>query len=233
LRALAEAAQSLGHLHYARVSFRSGHDVFAAQPYLARDERFIISDVGVHTLDLARWLMGEMATVACHTSRVNPAIRGEDVATVLLGTRHDATVVVDMSYACHGEHELFPQTLVWLEGERGSAALTADYALTVTVDRHTQRSTPFTSWPAWATPPFHAVQASVLAWQRHWLQSQQLGIAAETAAADNIETLRLTEACYAAAAKLSAVDMDESEPNRGRPQLRCSAQSRENGLRVI
>ncbi len=43
----------------ARVSFRSGFDVFSGQPYLAKSKRFIIEDLGIHSLDIARYLFGD------------------------------------------------------------------------------------------------------------------------------------------------------------------------------
>jgi predicted dehydrogenase len=49
------ASGAIGEPFWGRVSFRSAFDVYAAQPYLATDERFIIQDLGIHILDVARW----------------------------------------------------------------------------------------------------------------------------------------------------------------------------------
>jgi hypothetical protein len=38
-----------------------------------------------------------------------------------------ATVVCELSYASRTEHERFPQTHVFVEGEQGSAELAPDY----------------------------------------------------------------------------------------------------------
>ena len=72
-----------------------------AQPYLATEERFIISDLGIHVLDVARFLLRRgRDDLAATTQRVNPGIRGEDVATMLLAARERASSsVVDCSYA--------------------------------------------------------------------------------------------------------------------------------------
>ena len=82
-RAKAEMA-AIGRPFWGRVSFRSGFDVYAAQPYLATDERFIIQDLGIHILDVARFLFGDVATLAATTQRVNPRDprrgRGDDAA---------------------------------------------------------------------------------------------------------------------------------------------------------
>src|SRR3546814_144190 len=85
----------IGTPFFARFAFRSGFDVYAAQPYLAEGDRFIIEDLGIHILDVARLVMGEAATLTCRTQRVNPAVRGEDVATILLGHTSGATSLAD------------------------------------------------------------------------------------------------------------------------------------------
>ncbi len=75
-------ADVIGTPFFGRVSFRSGYDVFSGQPYLAEGERFIIEDLGIHILDIARALFGDVTRLAATTKRVNPEIRGEDVATI-------------------------------------------------------------------------------------------------------------------------------------------------------
>ena len=101
LRALREltAEGLIGTPHFGRISFRTGHDIYVKQPYLATEERFIISDVGVHVLDIARFYFGEVASIACRTKRVNPNIKGEDTATMLLQHVGGVVSVVDCSYS--------------------------------------------------------------------------------------------------------------------------------------
>ena len=91
------------------VSFRSGYDVFSGQPYLAEGERFTIKDLGIHILDYARAFMGNVSQLSATTQRINPAIKGEDMATMLL--RHDsgASSIVDCSYATRRIPETFAQ----------------------------------------------------------------------------------------------------------------------------
>ena len=43
-----------------RISFRTGYDIYAGQPYLPKQERFVLIDLGVHVLDVARVLLGEV-----------------------------------------------------------------------------------------------------------------------------------------------------------------------------
>jgi predicted dehydrogenase len=78
---------ALGSLTWARISFRTGHDIYAKQPYLATEENFIILDLGVHMLDVARYLIGDASLLYCQSQSVKPGIRGEDMATTCCATR--------------------------------------------------------------------------------------------------------------------------------------------------
>ena len=196
----------IGEPFWGRVSFRSGFDVFAGQPYLAEGERFIIEDLGIHSLDVARFLFGDVAGLTARTRRVNPAIRGEDVATMLLDHASGATSVVDCSYATHLAEEPFPQTLVEVDGARGTIRLSAGYRLTVATAegaRETDVSPPLLPW---ASRPWHTIQESVLAIQRHWAECLRAGREPQTSGRDNLQTLALVEAAYASAASRQPVN---------------------------
>jgi len=207
---LKRAVADLGPLFYGRIGFRSAYDVYADQPYLVTDPRFILLDVGVHLFDLARFFLGEADSLLCHTARVNPNIAGEDVATALLQMKGGAHAVVELSYASRLERELFPQTLVHLEGPLGSVILTADYQITVTTPtgvRHldaTPRTLPGTPGPLTAIPE------SVLNIQRHWLGCLREGGVPDTSGEDNLKTLELTFGAYDAAATGAAVRLGET-----------------------
>ena len=89
----------IGEIFWGRVSFRSAYDVFSGQPYLAEGKRFIVEDLGIHALDVARFLFGDALNVSARIKRVNPKIKGEDVATMLLDHGNGVASVVDCSYA--------------------------------------------------------------------------------------------------------------------------------------
>ena len=57
------ARGTIGRPFFARISWRTGYDVYASQPYLAAEERFIILDLVIHLLDVARCLFGEVERV--------------------------------------------------------------------------------------------------------------------------------------------------------------------------
>lgn len=167
--ALKKAASELGKLFFGRIHFRTAYDVYADQPYLATDERFILYDLGVHLFDLARFFFGEASTLTCHRQRVNPSIVAEDVATALLKMQSGAHVIVDMSYASKLEHEVFPQTLVELEGSKGSVQLDINYQLTVTTASGTSHLDVSPRAFDWVSRPVSAVPESVLNIQQHYL----------------------------------------------------------------
>ena len=128
-------AGAIGEPFFGRVSFRSGYDVFTGQPYLAEGERFIIEDLGIHILDIARALFGDVRRLTATTRRINAKIEGEDVATMLLEHKGGVTCVVDCSYATRREPETFPESLLEIDGTGGTLRLDAGYRLTIQTPR--------------------------------------------------------------------------------------------------
>jgi D-apiose dehydrogenase len=193
------ASGRIGRPFWARASFRSAFDVFAAQPYLATGERFIIEDLGIHVLDVARFLMGDARRLTARTCRVNPTIRGEDAATILLDHDDGAVSVVDCSYATRLEPDPFPQTLVEVDGPDGTVRLGAGFRMTVTDRRGSETTDVSPVLLPWAERPWHLIQESVQAIQEHWVECLRAGREPATSGRDNLKTLALVEAAYASA----------------------------------
>lgn len=192
----------IGNPFFGRVSFRSGFDVYRQQPYLAKSPRFIIEDLGVHVLDIARALFGNVSRLTCEMRRVNPAIAGEDVATVMLAHEQGVTSVVDFSYATKLARDPFPQTLIEVDGDRGSLRLLTDYRLQIHDAQgnvETYDVSPVA--PAWSEAPWSLIQESVLRLQREWLTNRVAEQESETSGADNFNTQALVEAAYESAAR--------------------------------
>jgi D-apiose dehydrogenase len=196
----------IGAPFFGRTSFRSAYDVFTGQPYLAEGERFIIEDLGIHILDIARFLFGDAVRLTARTARVNPAIRGEDVATILLDHQGLSTIV-DCSYATRLPVEPFPETLVEIDGSEGSLRLLQGYRLVVTDGKGSRESDVAPPLLPWASRPWHNIQESVLAIQRHWVESLRSGREPMTSGRDNLKTLALVEASYRSAASAEAVSL--------------------------
>jgi predicted dehydrogenase len=199
----------IGAVFRARITMVSGFPVFKNQPYLKDLDRFLLADMGVHILDVARFLCGEARSVCCHTRRVHRDIRGEDVATVMLKTVGGATVLCEMGYVENFlERDPFPQTLVFVEGEKGSAELAGDFWLRVTTaaGTHARRCPP----PRyhWADPAYDVVHASMVPCVQNLLGALRGEVRAETTGEDNLKTLRLVFAAYESAAADRVVSVE-------------------------
>ena len=189
----------IGKAFWGRISFRSAYDVFAGQPYLAESERFIVEDLGIHALDVARFLLGDAHNVSARTTRVNPHIKGEDVATMLLDHGDGCTSVVDCSYASKRETEAFPETLIEIDGSLGSLQLSQGYKLSVTTCEGTTHRDVSPPLLTWATKPWHNIQESVALIQQHWVDCLKTGKEPATSGRDNVKTFALVEAVYESA----------------------------------
>jgi len=188
----------------ARLTMVSGFDVFANQPSLRALDRFILTDLGTHLLDVARVLFGEARSLYCRTAQTLPRLRGENVATVLLTMgRAETHVTVEVGYARTplepSLREIFPQTLAFIEGTRGSIELTADYVTRVT----TAKGTLVTRHPPpryiWADPRYEVAQASIVPCCADLLRGLRGDSGGETSGEDNLKTLRLVFATYESA----------------------------------
>lgn len=190
-----------------RVTFTSAFPVFENQPFLAELEEFILTDIGSHILDVCRFLFGEVESLYCHTARVNPKIKGEDVANVLLRMRNGVSCFAEMSYASRLEKEAFPQTLVQVEAEQGSVVLTHDFVLKVTTREGTTTTQATPANYPWADPAYALIHSSIVDCNRDLLQDLQGQGQAETTGEDNYETIRLIYACYESARENRVVNL--------------------------
>ncbi|WLS11314.1 Gfo/Idh/MocA family oxidoreductase (plasmid) [Shinella sumterensis] len=190
---------AIGEPFWGRVSFRSGFDVFSGQPYLAKGKRFIIEDLGIHSLDIARFLFGDASRMTARTRRVNPDIAGEDVATMMLDHDNGITSIVDVSYATKLPEEPFPETFVEIDGTRGTLRLGKDYKLTVHGPDGTVQRVVAPNLLPWASRPWHNIQESVALIQKHWAERLAEGRDPDTSGRDNLKTFALVEAAYLSA----------------------------------
>jgi predicted dehydrogenase len=201
LRALKEVLGSgrIGKVFRGRIQYSNSFPAFENQPFLKELDRFILTDIGTHILDVVRFLFGEAVLLYCQTYQVHSDIRGEDVATVMIQTNDRATVTCEMSYASRVEHDRFPETYVFVEGEQGSAELGPDFWLRVTTAEGTlARRVPPPRY-AWADPAYHLVHASIVPCHADLIAALRGEKFAETTAADNLRTLELVHAAYESA----------------------------------
>ena len=191
----------IGQPFFGRIAWRTAFDVYANQPYLAEEERFLLLDLVIHLLDVDRFLFGEVSELTCRTQSIKPGIKGEDAATLLLGHESGLTSVVDATYSSKRDPDPFPETLIEIDGTEGSVRLDFGCKLTVVSPSGTdRRKTVEPKLLSWAERPWHGVQESVLATQQHWVACLREGREPDTSGADNLKTYALCEAAYASAA---------------------------------
>lgn len=206
VRALLDAGD-IGRPAFARLTFRHGFDVYTNQPYLLETQDFALMDVGLHLFDLARFLIGDVARVACETQRRNPRVTGEDAFAALLRHADGAVSSVECSFFSTIAPEPFPQTLAWIEGETGTLELGFDYALRLHRAGGVEEIETAPPVPAWGVRPWRAVQGSVAAFEAHVVGVLRGAAQPQPSGRHNLETLALTLAAYRSADRGETVDM--------------------------
>jgi D-apiose dehydrogenase len=191
---------NIGRIFRARIDYRNSFAVFDNQPFLKELEQFILTDIGTHILDVARFLFGEATSLYAQTTRVHPDIKGEDVASVMMHMGQGVTVNCDMSYASPREQDRFPETYIEVEGEHGFLELAPDYWIRETlkgagtsISRH--KPPRYT----WADPTYDLVHSSIYPCQLNLAHALLGREPAETTAEDNLKTLQLVFASYESA----------------------------------
>lgn len=215
LKAIIDGGE-IGATTFARLSWRNDIDVYTNQPYLLKTKRFMIMDVGIHMLDLARFLMGDVNAVTCLNQSVKPALAGEDAATMLLRHNTAATTIIDVSYASHRTPSTFPQTLGEIEGREGTVQILEHKILRVHANGTTRDERIGDDGREWTTAPWTQIQDSVPRVQQHFADCLRSGAPFETSAYDSLQTYALAEAAYRSAStgKLVAI-IDLMEDLRG------------------
>jgi D-apiose dehydrogenase len=191
---------AIGTPFRARIDYRNSFPVFDNQPFLKTLKQFIITDMGTHILDAARFLFGEAVSLTCHMQTIHKDIQGEDVATIMLKMASGATVIVEMSYASPREHDRFPEVYVEVEGDQGFLELGPDFWIRQTSSQGTLAMRDVPHHYAWANPEYDLVHTSIVTCQTNLARALAGLEAAETTGADNLKTLTLVYKAYDSAA---------------------------------
>ena len=186
----------IGNPSYARIQHRHHHDIFATQPRLRTEKRLAVMDVGVHLLDLARFFMGEVEDLHARMRSVGPGLAGEDSVVLSLGHAGEAATLIDISFASWRQPDPFPQTLVRIEGDRGTLELREDFHMRVSSGAGGEDFHVPPTIPAWGSAERAVVEESVVAIQRHWLECLNAGCEPETPGSDNLRVLELAVSAY-------------------------------------
>ena len=198
----------IGKLFKARVSFLSGFPVFDNQPFLAELDKFILTDMGSHILDVTRFLFGECKELWCQILTVNPIIKGEDVATVMMKMKNGMPVYAELSYASIVEHDSFTTVFILVEGENGSAYLGPGFEIRTTTREGTKSEKVTITMYDWADPDYIVNHESGIPINKNILDGMLGRGKAETTGEDNFKTVKLVWASYESAATGKKIDID-------------------------
>ena len=187
--------------HILQMELKISFDIYQNQPYLKEVDELVLMDLGVHVLDVARFLFGEATSICCRTQKTRSDIAGEDMATMMLGFSEERTAIVECTYGSKQVPDLFPETLVSVEGTNGAITLGAGYQMFKRSGEKVETINAEPSVDDWCEKPWHVVQDSVKNTCRHWIDTVPQNLKPETSVDDNLKTLKLVEAAYQSAAK--------------------------------
>ena len=157
------------------------------QPYLKDFARLLIFEVLIHNLDAMRVLLGPLEVVAAQVAKVNRALAGEDAAVVLLKGAGGLIAILDGNISAPGYGPL-PTDRLEIMGTMGTLIYDRDRLTMAGSDE-----------PPMVFDLAKNYQVCFSAAVREFVNGIRTGRPFPTDRLDNLETLRLMEACYLAA----------------------------------
>jgi predicted dehydrogenase len=172
----------------------------------------VLFEIGVHHVDIMRFLFGEPIGVTARTNDISHALSGEDRAIVLLDFPDNIHAILDLSWssfspAGYADRDTHPIEDCRIEGDRGTIELVRDsqkgnlIRLTTAEGISEQDAHPNRT-------PAQAYLDSYVAAQEHFIDCLLSGKTPETVAADNLKTLAVILAAYRSAALQKTVSID-------------------------
>lgn len=201
---------SIGKPFFLRLSFKHAFDIYKIQPYLAQTADLALTDVGPHLFDVARAFLGDVTRVYGQTQKLNPIVASPDAFLVQMTHEDGALSSIECSFYSHFSPDRFPQTLLEIEGDRGSIQVLEDFRLHLHADGKVTETSAAPGELTWAEPPFQVVQESVLAFQRHAIEALSGREVGQPTGADNLKTFALTMAAIRSAAIGQAITLPET-----------------------
>ncbi|HSC27032.1 MAG TPA: Gfo/Idh/MocA family oxidoreductase [Vicinamibacterales bacterium] len=156
------------------------------QPMLATLDRLLLMEVLIHLVDTLRFLLGPLSLAGARLGHSCPAVRGEDRASLFLTSAGGAAVSLVGDFMAHG-HPAEQFDRLEILGTRG--------AITLEADRLRLRGDSEEDLTIDLQANYRASYAAAIA---HFVDRLADGGPFETSPEDNLETLRIVEAAYAA-----------------------------------
>jgi predicted dehydrogenase len=157
------------------------------QPYLRSFPRLLIFEVLIHHLDVMRTLLGPLEVVSARIARVNPELAGEDAAAILLAGSNGLTAVLDGNVSAPGYGPM-PADRFEIMGTHGTLLFDRDRLSLIGANE-----------PPVVFDLAANYQACFSRAVRDFAEGIRDNRPFATDRRDNLETLKLMEACYRAA----------------------------------
>ena len=157
------------------------------QPYLKQFRRNLVFETMIHHLDVLRLLVGPLKVVAARLNRLAEGLPGEDTATILLEGPDGLIASADGCICAPGYPELHGDRLE-IVGTKGTVVMDYNRIFLVGAEDQAEEVDLLGRYQECFN---HAIGNFVV--------GVRDGTRFETDRLDNLETLRLMEACYAAA----------------------------------
>lgn len=181
--------------------------VFETQPFLAKLENFALTDQGSHQFDVLRFLFGEVKTIYCEKQTINKKIKGEDATTTILKMKNGVVCIQKISFSSIMEKEIFPQTVLLIEGDKGSIRLDAEFEISITTEKGTTKEIVPMPKYNWQTDRLKPEPQSIVDINRNILNDMLGKGIAENNGEDNFQTVKLVWACYESALTGKIIDI--------------------------
>jgi len=199
----------IGNAFRCETSFLTAFPLFETQPFLAELEEFALTDQGSHQFDVLRYLFGEADTIYCEKQTVNPTIKGEDVTTSVLKMKKGVVCIQKISFSSPLEKEIFPQTTLLIEGDKGSIRLDGDFEISIASPKGiTKEIVQMRAYP-WQTDRLKPEPPSIVDINQNILDDMLGKGIAENTGDDNFETVKLVWAAYKSANTGMVIKLDD------------------------
>ena len=199
----------IGNPFRCETAFLTAFPLFETQPFLAELEEFALTDQGSHQFDVLRYLFGEAETIYCEKQTVNQTIKGEDVTTSVLKMKNGVVCVQKISFSSPLEKEIFPQTTLLIEGDKGSIRLDGEFEISITSQNGTIRETVPMRTYSWQTDRLKPEPPSIVDINQNILNDMLGKGRAENTGDDNFETVKLVWAAYQSANTGNVIRLSE------------------------
>ncbi|QQE77969.1 Gfo/Idh/MocA family protein [Alicyclobacillus sp. SO9] len=173
------------------------------QPYFRTMPNLLFFEMGIHWLDVWRYLFGEPVSLYAAATRISPYVQGEDTGVVTL--KHEGFFGhMDVSWASRrsmaNQRDECPIEQMIVEGDRATLILYQDNRLVLRQTDGTER--------VLSNGYKFNMEESFSRLQRHFLSCLQDGTEFQTSGADNLKTLSLVFAVYESLRTNQVVDLN-------------------------